>query len=502
MTVSLVAIVRDASASIDRMLTSAAPHIDSAVIVDTGSEDDTREKIRAHGYEPFEREWVSFSHNRSEALALAGGKPCATRSGCCDRYPKCKCGNPPDYLLMLDADMTLDYPAELPPLTADVYEGTLSLGGLDYTLPILIRGDREWRYEGVAHACLASDQPYTSEVLPGLRIHVEPSTGPAKLERDLAALSQAHAADPLDARTAFYLAQTYNDLGRPKEAAALYRARANMPGWDEETFYAQYRLGCLLGEHIHGLDGMRELLAAYEQRPGRAEPLRALARLADSIADKIPYPNDRLFVHRDAYRRPAPVAKTISDVTAIIVTRGDQPDAIQQITDQLPYTEIIVWDNSQRAEDAKCYGRFLAMREATNDLVFLIDDDVIFTAHEALRAAHEPGRITANMPSPWYENAGYDQEQSVQVGAGSLMERHLPQAAFDAYLGQWPLDDLFLTYCDDIAGILTPSLRVDLGYEVLPHASAPGRIYTSEGSQEKRKLVAARALELREAVTA
>jgi len=474
-TVCLVAIVRDATESIDRMLASAAPHIDGAVIVDTGSEDDTREKIRAHDYEPFEREWVSFSHNRTEALALARGSA--------------------DYLLMLDADMTLDYPAELPPLTADVYEGTLSLGGLDYTLPILIRGDREWRYEGVAHACLTSDQPYTSEVLPSLRIHVEPSTGPEKLERDLAALSQAHAADPLDARTAFYLAQTYNDLGRPEEAAALYRARAELPGWDEETFYARYRLGCLIGEHIHGLDGMRELLAAYEMRPGRAEPLRALARLADSIADKIPYPNDRLFVHRDAYKRTAPVAKTISDVTAIIVTRGNVD--LQPILDQLPYQETTVWDNSQRPEDQKCYGRFLAMREAANDLIFLIDDDVIFTAHAELRAAHQPGRITANMPSPWYENAGYDQEQSVQVGAGSLMERDLPWAAFDAYLARWPLDDLFLTYCDDIAGILTPSLRVDLGYEVLPHASAPGRIYTSEGSQEKRKLVAARALELR-----
>ena len=475
MTVCLVAIVRDASANIERMLASAAPHIDGAVIVDTGSRDDTREKIRAHGYEPFEREWVSFSHNRTEALALARGSA--------------------DYLLMLDADMTLDYPAELPPLTADVYEGTLSLGGLDYTLPILIRGDREWRYEGVAHACLTSDRPYTSQVLPGLRIHVQPSTGPAKLERDLAALSQAHAADPLDARTAFYLAQTYNDLGRPHEAAALYRARANMPGWYEETFYAQYRLGCILGENINGLEGMRELLSAYEVRPGRAEPLRALARLADSIADKIPYPNDRLFVHRDAYKRQPPVAKTVDDVTAIIVTRGNVD--LQPILDQLPYQETIVWDNSQRPEDQKCYGRFLAMHEATNDLIFLIDDDVVFTAHTELRAAHQAGRITANMPSPWYENAGYDQEQSVQVGAGSLMERHLPQAAFDAYLAQWPLDDLFLTYCDDIAGILTPSLRVDLGYEVLPHASDPRRIYTSPGSQEKRKLVAARALEIR-----
>ena len=127
---------------------------------------------------------------------------------------------------------------------------------------------------------------------------------------------------------------------------------------------------------------------------------------------------------------------------------------------------------------------------------------MIFRAHPELHAAHEPGRITANMPSPWYEAGGYDQEQSVQVGAGSLMERDLPWAAFDAYLAEWPMDDLFLTYCDDIAGILCPSLRVDLGYEVLPHASAPGRIYTTEGSQQRRKEVARRALAIRNKVAA
>lgn len=480
-TICLAMLVRDEAARIEACLAAAKPHIDTWLIVDTGSSDNTPELVEAalsdirgtllHG------QFHGFATSRTHLFDLARGNA--------------------DYLLLLDADMRLEMPAPLPELTADAYEGRVHLDTLDYALPIIVRSDHPWQYEGAAHACLTSAAPFTSEELPGLAVHVEPgSTGVEKLERDLAALAAEHAEHPLDPRTTFYLAQTYKDLGRPLEAIQHYRARAHQAGWDEETFYARYLLGCLLGENVNGIQGMRELIAAYESRPSRAEPLRAIANLANSMADKLAHPADRLFVHPDAYRRRAPVAKTITDTTAIIVTRGDID--LQPILDTLPYGEIVVWDNSQRPTDEKCYGRFLAMREASNDLIYFQDDDVIFTQHAELRAAHDPGRITANMPSPWYENAGYDQERSVQVGAGSLLERDLPWSAFDAYLAQWPLDDLFLTYCDDIAGILLPSLRVDLGYEVLPHASAPGRIFTTPGSQDRRREVAQRALAIRE----
>ena len=486
MKIQLLMLVRNEAARIRDCLEAARPHITSYCILDTGSDDGTQDLIRetlrdlpgALHEHPFE----GFAASRTRLFDLARETDAT-------------------HLLLLDADMQIEWPDELPALTADAYEGRVQYGQIDYALPILVRADREWRYEGAAHAYLtAADGPFVTLPLPGLRIHAASSAKPEKFQRDHAALTQEHARNPLDPRTTFYLAQTCQDFGLHAEAIQHYRARANQPGWDEETFYARYRLGCLLGENVNGLEGMRELLAAWEQRPGRAEPLRALANLANSIADKIPYPADRLFVHSTAYKRPAAVAKTVEDVTAIIVTRGDVD--LTDILATLPYTETIVWDNSQRPENQKCYGRFLAMAEATNDLIYLQDDDVVFTEHAALRAAHLPGRITANMPSPWYEAGGYDKEQSVQVGAGSLMERDLPWPAFDAYLTEWPPDDLFLTYCDDVAGILCPSHRVDLGYEVLPHASAPGRIYTTEGSQARRAEVARRALVIRSKVTA
>lgn len=162
----------------------------------------------------------------------------------------------------------------------------------------------------------------------------------------------------------------------------------------------------------------------------------------------------------------------------------------------MPYRDVVVWDNSERV-DAKTFGRYLALSEVSNDVVYFQDDDVLFTEHDALLAAYEPGRVTTNMPSPWFEECRYDEVGCLLVGAGALVPRGLPWEAFSRYLARWPCDDLFLDYCDFVHGILTPGRRLDLGYEVLPHASAPGRISTRPGADAKKWSVMNRALELR-----
>lgn len=78
--VCLTMLVRDESAVITRALDSVGetvPDFDSFCIVDTGSTDDTREKIAAwmsaHGKFGVihQRRWVNFGHNRTEAVELA-----------------------------------------------------------------------------------------------------------------------------------------------------------------------------------------------------------------------------------------------------------------------------------------------------------------------------------------------------------------------------------------------------------------------------------------------
>ncbi len=126
------------------------------------------------------------------------------------------------------------------------------------------------------------------------------------------------------------------------------------------------------------------------------------------------------------------------------------------------------------------------------------DDDLVFTNHRELLGLYQPGRITCNMPSPWYERTGYDTLKCGMVGAGSLVDRDLPWQAIRRYLDAgFPQDEIFHDYVDLAVGMLTPHLRVDLGYEILDYASGPGRIHGSPGHEQRRQTMIERALTLR-----
>lgn len=294
MTVCLAMIVRDEAETIGRCLDAARPHIDRWVIVDTGSTDATRDLVRQHldgvPGELHEREWRGFGPNRTELAQVAKG------SG--------------DYLMLLDADTVVEWAQPLPGLTADCYEAPVLQGQLRYTLPFLVSTRRDWEWRGVAHCYLHAEGGFTVEVLDGVTVHDRGQTTTAKIERDLDLLAAEHARHPLDARTAFYLAQTYRNLGRVQEAIAMYRVRAALVGWDEERFVAQFHLGRMLVEHVSFAEGAPELLKAWQMRPGRAEPLMALSRSARNVAAKIPLPYaDRLFVQSDDYAAAAAPSK-------------------------------------------------------------------------------------------------------------------------------------------------------------------------------------------------
>ena len=90
-------IVRDEGAIIERCLDAIAPQLDWWVVVDTGSRDDTRERVRAAfaragvGGELHELPFVDFSTTRNAALDLARASDGVF-----------------DYLLLADADMLLE----------------------------------------------------------------------------------------------------------------------------------------------------------------------------------------------------------------------------------------------------------------------------------------------------------------------------------------------------------------------------------------------------------
>jgi tetratricopeptide (TPR) repeat protein len=297
-------IVRDESAVIERCLASVRPHVDHWVIVDTGSVDDTRDRIR-HAMdgvpgELFDRAWRDFGHNRSEALELARGRA--------------------DYLLFIDADETLGAQpgASLRTLTLDAYSIEARYAELRYDRVSLVSTRVPWRWEGVLHECLEAGHPVQQPRIPGFWIEVRAegarSRDPKKFEKDAAVLEAALEREPGNARYAFYLAQSLRDAGHPAKAREWYAKRASMGGWDEEVWVSLYevaRASERLGEQSDHVVGA--YLRAYEARPRRAEPLVAAARylrlrndfngayLFAQAAARIAQPDDRLFVDAEAY---------------------------------------------------------------------------------------------------------------------------------------------------------------------------------------------------------
>ena len=290
MTVCLAMIVRDEADTLPHVLERARSLIDAWAILDTGSVDDTPAvAIEALSGIPGRVEhapWDGFGPARTQVLKLA------RQSGA-------------DYTLMLDADHSIEVTGPKPVWDADAYMLPIRDGSITYRLPLLTRSAHPFEYRGAAHAYLASDEPTRRAASDWLTIEGGPGASRAKLEGDVELLTASFAENPADKRTVFYLARTLDDLDRPLEAIPWYRLRASMGGWGEEVYYARYRLGCLLSQHVAFAQGAPELIAAWQEAPHRAEALRALANAASAVADKTPQPADGLFVHPAAYRRAA-----------------------------------------------------------------------------------------------------------------------------------------------------------------------------------------------------
>lgn len=262
-------IVRNEAANIERCLSSVADHIACWVIGDTGSTDGTQDRIRSffngRGIpgELHEFPFHNFEQARNTALEYAYASRLSY-----------------DYLLFCDADMELvvEEPGFCAGLIAPGYLVLQRAGSLSYWNTRLVQRGTGARYHGVTHEYLEvpGDQPRLSGIW--YKDHASGSSRVDKFERDIRLLSEALRQDPSSTRYWFYLAQSYRDAGRMQEAAAAYAKRAEMGGWEEETWYARWqyaRCQRALGDEA-GFVGTA--LAAYNQRPWRAETLCDLAQ--------------------------------------------------------------------------------------------------------------------------------------------------------------------------------------------------------------------------------
>jgi hypothetical protein len=162
------------------------------------------------------------------------------------------------------------------------------------------------------------------------------------------------------------------------------------------------------------------------------------------------------------------------DVTACLVTRGDQVEQIDRILESLIFDRCIIWDNSVN-RDWKCAGRYLAAMQAHTDIVYFQDDDVLVPAETqlALLDAYEEGVCVAN----WGHGDNPDGYHDLPlVGAGAVVDRGLCFDSIVQYAARWPLDETFQFEADFVVGVLYPDFRhlhlpFEINYGIAQHPS-------------------------------
>lgn len=299
--------------------------IDSFLIFDTGSTDDTIEKVnqffRDNGilnYTIIQENFVDFATSRNRALDLVD-----------EYFPQAT------FVLMPDAEWLIYNGEKLLSFCKDnkndnhasylirmVYNGSL-----EFCVDRLMRRSCHCRFKGPVHEYLVRPSVTATPsdiyfVMNTTQYGAEKTRN--RWKRDIGYLLKAYAEEPTNARTAFYLGQTYACLGDKDNAFRFYQLRSQLPSWAEEDYETIYRLGDTVEDlalkdthHQTIYDWPLALwyyLQAYSMRPCRIEPLIRIAQHYMSQKDyataflfawrayETPYPtNEILFVSKEMY---------------------------------------------------------------------------------------------------------------------------------------------------------------------------------------------------------
>ena len=276
----LLTMVKNESRIIERLMNSVKDRVDAIVICDTGSTDDTVEKATAWlktndmSGGIFSYTFKNFGVSRTQSFT------------CCQEWVN-KVGwhASKSWALVLDGDMMLSDKiertrfSELAPVVAGI-SLKQAAGDLVYSNMRIMRCSEPWICKGATHEAWTCPPNKTTQLFnsPVLIDHADGGCKSDKYPRDVRLLKEDLEEMPNDARTHFYLGQTYLCMRDWPNAIATLKKRIELGGWDEELYIARVYLGEAYENSGETEKAISTYLDAWQSRNHRTEAAMRVVR--------------------------------------------------------------------------------------------------------------------------------------------------------------------------------------------------------------------------------
>jgi len=269
---SLLFICKNNSSTIKRMIDSCLPIIDEIIAIDTGSVDDTMDKIKSYRKSNRirivlkEELFINFAFNRTSLMKLAKKEAKNT------------------HLLLMDTDeeLLIDKDFKIPDLIFDTYFVKMVADGIVYKRDKVLSNRLSWKWRGYAHEYPVKPQGHNGfGNLSGLSIKIFPKNQnyPKNIIRNYKLLLEQYKETPDDPRTLFYLGESCRDINFVDDSIKFYKKRIDCEGWDEEVYLSFYNIGLLYKKKNDIESAKINLLKAIARIPSRPEAYFELSKI-------------------------------------------------------------------------------------------------------------------------------------------------------------------------------------------------------------------------------
>jgi hypothetical protein len=357
--VILLLMIKNESKIIDRCLREAVLNVDAVYVLDTGSTDNTVEVTKNTLTElgkPFEittEPFKNFGHSRTTSVVR------------CTQFAKNMGWDlKKTYALAIDADMVLCPQPGYKNFDLNM-KGYLIIQKnprIKYYNIRFLNLATNWKCTGATHEFWDAGETSNMGRIAEDIIYIDDKNDGGckhdKFERDARLLENELKEEPENHRTTFYLAQTYKDLGRFKDAIKYYKKRIALGGWYEEVWYSYYMMAKMY-ELINEPEKMElYMLKGYKYHPKRAEGIYHLTQYFRNkgqhhkayqyylLGKDIKFPEeDGLFLENHVYEGLFDYEYTILASYVHNKSNNSMHSIINYINKKIPYHPDNVWDN-------------------------------------------------------------------------------------------------------------------------------------------------------------